>query len=144
MSVQSEISRLESAKTKLKTAIEGKGVTVPESAKLDGYAALVEQISGGGGSKGGRVHLTYDKGGGQASISITIIYSDGTVEAIFDNYDSNLPKPVAFISAVYNLFHSFNLQGEYELFDNYFYDNLSTQWTHSIAAVNGDCSILFY
>lgn len=49
MSVQSEITRLANAKTALATAIEGKGVTVPEGTKLDGMAALVEAISAGGG-----------------------------------------------------------------------------------------------
>lgn len=48
MSVQSEITRIESAKTAIATAIEGKGVTVPEGTKLDGLAALVEAISAGG------------------------------------------------------------------------------------------------
>ena len=50
MSVQSEITRLANAKTALATAIEGKGVTVPEGTKLDGMAALVEAIEAGGGS----------------------------------------------------------------------------------------------
>lgn len=49
MSVQSEITRLANAKTALATAIEGKGVTVPEGTKLDGMAALVEAIEAGGG-----------------------------------------------------------------------------------------------
>lgn len=49
MSVQSEITRIESAKTAIATAIEGKGVTVPEGTKLDGLAALVESIEAGGG-----------------------------------------------------------------------------------------------
>ena len=48
MSVQSEITRIESAKTAIATAIEGKGVIVPEGTKLDGMAALVEAISAGG------------------------------------------------------------------------------------------------
>lgn len=47
MSVTSEITRLQNAKADLKTAIEAKGVTVPSSTKLDGYADLVESISGG-------------------------------------------------------------------------------------------------
>lgn len=50
MSVASEINRLQTAKADLKTAIENKGVTVPSSTKLDGYAALVESIQAGGGS----------------------------------------------------------------------------------------------
>lgn len=48
MSVQSQINRLQNAKTALKTAIEGKGVTVPSSTKLDGYADLVDSIEAGG------------------------------------------------------------------------------------------------
>lgn len=47
MSVQSEINRLNAAKNSLKTAIEGKGVAVPDNTKIDAYSALVEQISGG-------------------------------------------------------------------------------------------------
>ena len=50
MSVQSEITRIANAKTALATAIEGKGVTVPEGTKLDGMAALVEAIQAGGGT----------------------------------------------------------------------------------------------
>lgn len=49
MSTQSEITRLANAKTALATAIEGKGVTVPEGTKLDGMAALIEAIGAGGG-----------------------------------------------------------------------------------------------
>ena len=50
MSVQSEITRLANAKTALATAIEGKGVTVPEGTKLDGMAPLIESIEAGGGA----------------------------------------------------------------------------------------------
>ena len=50
MSVQTEITRIESAKAAIATAIEGKGVTVPEGTKLDGLAALVEAIQGGSGN----------------------------------------------------------------------------------------------
>lgn len=46
MSVQTELDRLNAAKNSLKTAIEGKGVAVPDGTKIDGYGALVEQISG--------------------------------------------------------------------------------------------------
>ena len=49
MSVQAEISRLESAKDAIKTAIEGKGVTVPDGTLLDGMAALIAEIEAGGG-----------------------------------------------------------------------------------------------
>ena len=49
MAISDEIARLQQAKTDLKTAIENKGVTVPSSTKLDGYAALVDSIETGGG-----------------------------------------------------------------------------------------------
>ena len=51
MSIATEITRLQTAKADLKTAIEGKGVTVPASALISDYADLVESISGGGGSQ---------------------------------------------------------------------------------------------
>ena len=49
MSIATEISRLQTAKANIKTAIENKGVTVPSSTTLDGYPFLINQISGGGG-----------------------------------------------------------------------------------------------
>lgn len=52
MAISDEISRLQTAKADLKTAIEGKGVTVPSSTKLDGYADLVDSIETGGGGGG--------------------------------------------------------------------------------------------
>ena len=50
MSVQSEITRIESAKTAIAAAIEGKGVTVPDGTLLDGMAPLIESIEAGGGN----------------------------------------------------------------------------------------------
>lgn len=61
MSVQIEITRLENAKASIKAAIEGKGVTVPDTTRLDGMAPLIDSIEAGGG--GGGIKL--------ASISIT-------------------------------------------------------------------------
>lgn len=49
MSIASEITRLQNAKSALATSIGNKGVTVPASTKLDGYSALVDQIQTGGG-----------------------------------------------------------------------------------------------
>lgn len=49
MSVQSEITRLTTAKAAIKAAIEGKGVTVPDATLLDGMAPLIESIEAGGG-----------------------------------------------------------------------------------------------
>ena len=50
MSIQAELTRIINAKTAIKAAIEGKGVTVPSGTLLDGMAALIESIEGGGGS----------------------------------------------------------------------------------------------
>lgn len=54
MSVQEQLTRLQSAKASLAAAISGKGVTVPETAKLDAYGGLVDQISTSGGGSGVR------------------------------------------------------------------------------------------
>lgn len=50
MSIATEITRLQTAKADIKTAIEAKGVTVPSTATLDTYDTYVSQISGGGGT----------------------------------------------------------------------------------------------
>lgn len=50
MSIASEITRLQTAKSDLATSIAAKGVTVPAATTLDGYAALVDQIQQGGGT----------------------------------------------------------------------------------------------
>ena len=47
MSIQTELTRITNAKAAIKTAIEGKGVTVPEATLLDGMAALIERIQAG-------------------------------------------------------------------------------------------------
>lgn len=49
MSISSEISRIQSAKSALAISIAAKGVTVPAATTLDGYAALVDSIQTGGG-----------------------------------------------------------------------------------------------
>ena len=49
MSIQTELTRITNAKAAIKTAIEGKGVTVPDATLLDGMASLIESIQAGGG-----------------------------------------------------------------------------------------------
>lgn len=51
MSIQTELARLTNAKAAIQTAIEGKGVTVPDGTLLDGMASLIESIEAGGGAK---------------------------------------------------------------------------------------------
>ena len=50
MSIQTELTRIINAKAAIKTAIEGKGVTVPDGTLLDGMASLIESIETGGGA----------------------------------------------------------------------------------------------
>lgn len=47
MSIATEVSRLQAAKTNIKNSIENKGVTVPPSATLDLYPGYIDQISTG-------------------------------------------------------------------------------------------------
>ena len=49
MSIQTDLTRIKNAKAAIKTAIEGKGVTVPDATLLDGMAPLIESIQAGGG-----------------------------------------------------------------------------------------------
>ena len=51
MSIQTELTRITNAKAAIKTAIEGKGVTVPEATLLDGMASLIDSIEAGGGEE---------------------------------------------------------------------------------------------
>ena len=52
MSIQTELTRITNAKAAIKTAVEGKGVTVPDGTLLDGMASLIESIEAGGGGSG--------------------------------------------------------------------------------------------
>lgn len=47
MSISDQISRLQDAKSDIKTAIENKGVTVPSTAKLDTYNSYINSITTG-------------------------------------------------------------------------------------------------
>ena len=61
MSVQTELTRITNAKAAIKTAIEGKGVTVPDGTLLDGMAALIESIEAGGGGGFATGTLTFNE-----------------------------------------------------------------------------------
>ena len=51
MSIATEITRLNNAKAAIKSAIEAKGVEVPQDAKIDIYADYIAQIPQGGGTE---------------------------------------------------------------------------------------------
>ena len=50
MSIQTELTSITNAKAAIKTAVEGKGVTVPDGTLLDGMASLIDSIEAGGGN----------------------------------------------------------------------------------------------
>ena len=57
MSLSSEITRLQNAKSALKTSIEAKGVPVSDTTLISDYSAYVDQIPTGGGGGGGNEDL---------------------------------------------------------------------------------------
>lgn len=100
MSIVAEVNRLKDAKTAIKTAIEGKGVTVPDATMLEGMAALIESIEAGGGGGILVSQGTYTAVGDHAWISVE--HGLGvipTFASIFTLYDSG-PYGVVY------LFHS--------------------------------------
>ncbi len=60
MSIADELSRIQGAKAGLKTSITNKGVAVPDSALIDAYPALVDQITTGGGGGTDVQFIDYD------------------------------------------------------------------------------------
>ena len=48
MAIATEITRLQAAKSGIKAAIAGKGVTVPDAATIDAYAQYIDSIPSGG------------------------------------------------------------------------------------------------
>ena len=76
MSIQTELTRITNAKAAIKTAIEGKGVTVPDGTLLDGMAALIESIEAGGGGGAGNIatgSITNSAGYGVIALNIMTI-----------------------------------------------------------------------
>lgn len=85
MSVFSEIERLEGAKSALAASIEGKGVAVPEGTKIDGMAALVDQISTGGGGGGEQLEKLFEK---SVSMMLDASYSAWSTTLTVDPFDA--------------------------------------------------------
>ena len=78
MSIQTELTRITNAKAAIKTAIEGKGVTVPDGTLLDGMAALIESIEAGRGAGFATGTLTFNNLQSTAS-DLTVTHNLGFV-----------------------------------------------------------------
>lgn len=87
--IAENLSRIQSAKADIKTAIEAKGVTVPSSATIDTYSTYVSQISGGGAATPSNLSdWTYDSFGKITSAVIrngvtTLDYDNGFYYCVF-------------------------------------------------------------
>ena len=81
MSIQTELTRITNAKSAIKAAIEGKGVTVPDGTMLDGMAALIEAIEAGGG-------------GGNTSVVSLITFNEDTLTFTFEHNLGQIPNQV--------------------------------------------------
>ena len=105
MSIASEISRLNTAKSDIRNSIIAKGVSVPTNAKIDTYDNYIAQIEGGGGGgswtppadwidissvNDNEINLLASDGGVGIAFKITVANSgtysidwgDGTVETL--------------------------------------------------------------
>ena len=92
MSIQTELTRITNAKAAIKTAIEGKGVTVPDGTLLDGMAALIESIEAGSGSPfGDKVFLglytpASDQNIGSESNAITFNFNENSLGNVLSSF----------------------------------------------------------
>jgi len=116
MAISDEITRLQTAKADLKTAIEGKGVTVPSSTKLDGYADLVDSIETGGGGD----DRWYFVVGNYSSIST----EDWAIAQMFPLFWNNGSRWNGNASGIRNCAYNYNCWFEYKG-EKYFVDSFS-------------------
>ena len=97
MSIQTDLTRIKNAKSAIKAAIEGKGVTVPDTTLLDGMASLIESIEAGGGVKiaSGTIVLSEPS----SKVEFTHNFGEGAnFLTIFTSESSVNSKPGLFLS----------------------------------------------
>ena len=114
MSIQTELTRITNAKAAIKTAIEGKGVTVPAGTLLDGMAALIESIEAGGSGdfsiQAGTI--TFSESYKPYSTPLVINHSLGKTPFAFIAYNgSSAYTPKYQIAFVYKLAYCSKLGG---------------------------------
>ena len=91
MGIQTELTRIANAKAAIKTAIEGKGVTVPDGTLLNAMASLIDSIEAGGGEE--TLFGTYFETG--SIIPASDITTDYTIQfqKNFSSVPGNLSTP---------------------------------------------------
>ena len=95
MSIATDITRIQNAKTAIKTAIENKGVTVPESTKIDGYSALIDEIETGGGSKNEPITITANgvytapNGVGYSPVNVNLQFEGNKFQYFINNHQGD-------------------------------------------------------
>lgn len=126
MSVLAEVTRLEGAKSSIKTAIENKGVSVPSETLLDGYAPYIDLIKVGDGgipctlniwtTAGATVTATLEDNvvtavAGEDGIATLILTEEGIWEIhAYDGYTSK----TTYINTTYTLSENMPLIGTLE------------------------------
>ena len=90
MSIATEITRLQNAKAAIKTAIEGKGVTVPDATLMDGMAALIDAIEAGGGG-GGEATGTFTVTDTFSTSNVTVTHNLGRSPAFIGVWPESAP-----------------------------------------------------
>ena len=132
MSIQTELTRITNAKAAIKTAIEGKGVTVPDGTLLDGMASLIESIQAGGGGLGEVTYGTITPADMQAN-TLEIEHGLGVRPAFVlicakddanDVYSRSSPKGQSFIYVIRDFSVSRqNYLSRYQYSDNVKYNS---------------------
>ena len=135
MSIATEITRIQTAKADLKTAIEGKGVTVPSATKIDGYASLVSSIPSSGGStlitknisENGTYNASSDSADGYSQVTVAVPASavDTGTKSITANGTHDV---VGYASASVAVPNSYSASDEGKVVDN---GELAAQTAHA-------------
>ena len=121
MSIQTELTRITNAKAAIKTAIEGKGVTVPDGTMLDGMASLIESIETGGGIPGFKMMSgTYTPT--ENMTSNVDVYVSSTITASSSKI-SNIEKSLASFAFVAKTSLGYEIQYPTSFCNCYVFDN---------------------
>ena len=114
MSIQTELTRIINAKAAIKTAVEGKGVTVPDGTLLDGMASLIESIEAGNSDFSIQTGtITFAESYRPYSTPLVISHSLGKTPFAFIAYNgSRAYSPSYQIAFVYKLAYCSKLGGD--------------------------------